>query len=71
MRDGKEEVCDLGSDATCAADMSGSFPFVVEAFRREVLTRARKEAKRPHRDVREAPTVDEALLQALGTWGRL
>ncbi len=71
VSDGKEELCDLRSDATCAADMSGSFPFVVEAFRREVLTRARKEAKRPHRDVREAPNVDATLLQALGTWGRL
>ncbi|CAN5175150.1 hypothetical protein BH09MYX1_BH09MYX1_65380 [soil metagenome] len=69
--DGKEELCDLKSDATCAVDMSETFPLVVEAFRREVLLRARKEAKRTNRDVREAPNVDPELANALGAWGRL
>jgi hypothetical protein len=68
--EGKEELCDLRSDATCAADMSGTFPLVVEAFRRELVNRLRREAKRPQKDVREAPVVDEALKAALGMWGR-
>ncbi len=68
--EGKEELCDLASDATCAADMSGTFPLVLESFRREVQNRLRREAKRPQKDVREAPNVDAALLAALGMWGR-